>query len=304
MSNAPSTDQAAPTSLWKPALIMCLAMSFIPAGDTAGKWLTDDLDVAPLFVAWTRFAIAACLVLPFVPRGSLRSLLDWRIVLRALLLMGGITSILTALRTAPLADTFAAFFIGPSISYLLAVLFLRESFDWRRAALVAMGFVGVLFIVRPGGGVAPGLEFAVLAGVFYGAFLTASRWLASAAPPLTLLFSQLAIPAIVLLPFGLLAMPEVTPLVGGLATASAVGSMMGNFLLLFAYRWAPATALAPLVYFQLVAATGLGWAFFGTLPEGLTWVGLTIVIVSGIAAALLSNKASRPAAPSSRRTDR
>lgn len=286
----PGTRADAPPP-WRAAAVMCLAMCFIPAGDTAGKLLTDDLAVAPVFVAWTRFAIAAIVLAPFVPRGALRLLLDWRIVVRALMLMGGITCILTALRTAPLADTFAAFFIGPSVSYLLAVIFLREPLSGRRAALVALGFLGVLLIVRPGGaGVAPGLGWAVAAGCFYGAFLTASRWLSSAAPPLSLLFSQLAIPAILLAPAGLLAAPPLTAEIGVLATASALGSMTGNFLLLFAYRRAPATVLAPLVYFQLVAATGLGWAVFGTLPQGLTWLGLGVVIASGVAAATLTGR--------------
>jgi drug/metabolite transporter (DMT)-like permease len=149
----------------------------------------------------------------------------------------------------------------------------------------------VLPIVRPGGdGAAEGLGWAVAAGCFYGAFLTASRWLVSTAPALTLLFSQLAIPAVLTAPLALFALPPLTPQVAGLATASALGSMAGNFLLLFAYRMAPATALAPLVYFQLVAATGLGWAVFGTLPQGLTWLGLAVVIASGVAAAALPSR--------------
>lgn len=279
---------------------MCVAMCFIPAGDTAGKLLTGDLGVAPIFVAWTRFAIAALLVLPFVPRAELAILSDWRIILRALLLTGGITSILTALQSAPLADVYAAFFVGPSVSYLLAVLFLREPFTWLRAGLVLLGFVGVLLIVRPGGEAAPGLGWAVLAGGFYGAFLTASRWLATTASPAGLLFSQLALSALATAPFALMTVPPLTPLVSGLATASALGSMMGNLLLLFAYRMAPATMLAPLVYVQLVMATGLGWAVFGAWPSGLTWLGLGIVIASGITAAFLSPGV----APTARRADR
>jgi len=300
---APADSHAPAPPFWQAALLMCLAMCFIPAGDTAGKWLTDDLGVAPIFVAWTRFAIAAVLVAPFVPRAHFALLRNPRIILRALLLTGGITCILTALRTAPLADVFAAFFIGPSVSYLLAVVFLRERFSLLRAGLVLLGLAGVLLIVRPGGDAAPGLGWAVAAGCFYGAFLTASRWLASTAPPVALLFSQLAISAIVTLPFALLAMPPLTPLVAGLATASALGSMTGNFLLLFAYRRASATLLAPLVYVQLVAATGLGWLVFGTLPEGSTWLGLAVIIASGIAATLLSDRGIA-AAPIARRPDR
>lgn len=281
--------------MFKPVAIMFLAMSLIPAGDTAGKLLTTSAGAAPVFVAWTRFLIGALLIMPFVPRDSFAVLRDPRVVLRALLLTGGILSILTALRTAPLADTFAAFFIGPSVSYLLAVVFLREPLSTWRAGLVVLGFAGVLMIVRPGGDAAPGLGFAVLAGCFYGAFLTASRWLSSVAGPPALLFSQLFISAIVTTPFALAALPPLTPGVAGLTFLSGLFSMLGNLGLLFAYRLAPATTLAPLVYFQLIAATALGWAVFGTLPAPLTWAGLAVIMVAGIASAL--------PAPSTRRAD-
>jgi len=63
--------------------------------------------------------------------------------------------------------------------------------------------------------------------------------------------------------------------------------MLGNLLLLYAYKTAPATRLAPLVYFQLLAAVILGWVFFDTWPAMLTWVGLLIVMGAGIASARL-----------------
>ena len=68
-----------------------------------------------------------------------------------------------------------------------------------------------------------------------------------------------------------------------LTTLSALFSMLGNLILLYAYKLAPATRLAPLVYFQLLAAVILGWVFFDTLPAMLTWIGLLIVMGAGLA---------------------
>lgn len=273
--------------MWKPVLIMIVAMSFIPAGDTAGKLLTNDHGTSAIYVAWTRFWIGTLLIVPFVPRDTWAVMRDPRVIFRALLITGGITSILTALKTAPLADVFAAFFIGPSVSYILALAFLKEPFSWLRAGLVALGFVGTLLVVNPGTSMTPGIGFAVLAGCFYGAFLTASRWLSHVAPPRTLLLSQLLISAIATTPFALASLPAITAPIAGLSFASALFSMLGNFFLLFAYRLAPATVLAPLVYIQLPAAAVLGWALFETLPTGQTWVGLALIITSGVCAALL-----------------
>lgn len=268
-------------------LIMFLAMSLIPAGDMAGKLLTGQHGVSPVFVAWSRFALGLLVILPFVRAPALALLRDWRVWLRALLLAGGILSIQSALKTEPLANVFAAFFVGPILSYALSALWLREPVTWTRSALMLVGFLGVLLVVRPGLGGSPGLLLALLAGCFYGAFLTASRWLSHLGTPLALSFTQLAIAGLVLTPFGIANLPALDMQTAGLTLASAMGSMLGNLLLLVAYARAPATRLAPLVYFQLIAAAGLGWAVFGDLPDLWTWAGLSLVLGAGLVSALL-----------------
>ncbi|MDF1726850.1 MAG: DMT family transporter [Sulfitobacter sp.] len=268
-------------------LIMLIAMSMIPAGDSAGKWLTSELGVAPVFVAASRFFVGALMVLPFLPKGSLALLRRPLIWLRAAFLATGIFSIQTALSTVPIATVFAAFFIGPLFSYVLAILFLRETVTIPRSLLILLGFAGVLTVVRPGIEMAPGLLWALLAGLCYGAFLTLSRALSEAAKPLSLIFTQLLIAALLLLPFGLANLPVLTGPIAALTLVSAFFSMMGNLLLLFAYRIASATRLAPLVYFQLIAAVGLGWLIFGDLPDAYTWVGLALIIASGLVSARL-----------------
>ena len=268
-------------------LIMFLAMSLIPLGDSAGKLMTTQHDVAPVFVAWSRFAIGTALLLPFVPRGSLVLLTDWRIWFRAATLAAGITSIQTALQTEAVATVFAAFFVGPLFSYALAVILLKEPVTRLRTMLVILGFAGVLIVVRPGAGATTGTLWAVVAGLCYGAFLTQSRWLSHLAAPLPLTFSQLLIPALLLAPLGLSNLPGPSVPIAGLTLTSALCSMLGNLLLLFAYRLSPATRLAPLIYFQLIAAVALGWAVFGDLPDAWTWAGLTVILSAGIVSSRL-----------------
>lgn len=267
--------------------IMFIAMSFVPAGDTAGKLLSSNLGVEPLFIAASRFAVGALLILPFVHRSAWALLKDWRIWGRALILCCGISSIQVALSQAPIADVFAAFFIGPLISYAMATVFLKEPITWQRTALIGLGFIGVLIVVRPGAEMNTGLIWAAVAGICYGAFLTASRWLSHLGTPIALTFTQLFIAAIVLAPVGLMNMPEVNVEIGALTLASGLFSMLGNLLLLYAYSTAPATRLAPLVYFQMLAAVILGWLVFDTWPVLITWVGLLIVMGAGVASARL-----------------
>ncbi|GAB5448042.1 DMT family transporter [Gymnodinialimonas sp.] len=269
--------------------LMLLAMALIPAGDTAGKLLTSGLDtggqgVSPLFVAWSRFALGALMIAPFVFRiVSPRLFADWRIWLRALLLVGGITSILTALASEPIANVFAAFFVGPILSWLLSVWLLREPFSALRFGLICLGFVGVILVVKPGFGMTMGMGFAVLAGLFYGCYLVMSRWIANVARPRAMLLSQLVIGALVLAPFGIAAMPPLSAPVASLASVSAACSMLGNLLLIIAYRRAHASRMASFVYTQLIWATLFGALIFGAFPDGVALAGIALVLVSGFA---------------------
>src|SRR6056297_381059 len=104
-----------------------------------------------------------------------------------------------------------------------------------------------------------GMGFALLAGVFYGSFLTATRWLAGGFRPRFLLISQLLVGSVLLAPLAFaMSAPAMTPWIWMLLVGSAAGSAMGNFLLAMANRSAPASVIAPLVYTQLIAATMLG----------------------------------------------
>jgi drug/metabolite transporter (DMT)-like permease len=277
-------------SLIRPALMVFAAMSLIVTGDTAGKLMAQGgvaVDpVAPAFIAWSRFAMAALILLPLsgMERGAWRMLTDWRVILRALLIVGGISCILIALRTEPIANVFGAFFIGPVVAYVLAALLLGEPVSPARSALLALGFAGVMLVVKPGFGMTPGLGFALLAGTFYGGYLVATRWLAGAFRPRFLLISQLMIGAVVLAPTGIAALPAAFDLrLVGLVVLSALASAAGNYLLVTVNRVVPAGRIAPLVYTQLIAAMLAGVVVFGDWPDGLSLIGLAVILISGLA---------------------
>jgi drug/metabolite transporter (DMT)-like permease len=276
--------------------LMIGSMVLIPLGDSAGKALTAGLGVGAGFVAWSRFALAAVLLFalmaaPGLRAEGLRLLLDWRIWLRAGLIAACVWSILTAAATESLAIVFGAFFVGPILSAALAVLLLGERMSRAQAAFLVLGFLGVLVVVRPGWNMGAGTGFALLAGMFYGGFLTASRWLAARARPLALLFSQFAIGALLLAPAGLAQLPPPEWPLLALTLGSAISSLTGNLFLILAYRRADAARLAPLVYVQLVAATGFGIVFFGDWPDMWVLTGTALLILSGLAGFLLAPRA-------------
>ncbi|MGR3323365.1 MAG: DMT family transporter [Pseudooceanicola sp.] len=274
------------------ALLVFCAVSLVVVGDTAGKLLTSG-GVPPILVAWSRFAIAALVLLPFsgLSRREMPDLLDRRVLVRAAFIAGGISCILTALRTEPIADVFGAFFIGPVVSYVIAILFLGERPSALRSLLLAIGFAGVMLVVKPGFGASPGILFALAAGTFYGAFLAMTRVVAGTFRPRFLLVSQLMIGTVILTP---LAASAEVPAVEGrlilLVLLSALGSACGNYLLVIANRKAEASLIAPLVYSQLVSATVLGVLVFGDWPDAWSLLGLCLIALSGLGSLAASRR--------------
>lgn len=268
-----------------------LAMSLIVGGDAAATILTGA-GFPQVFVAWTRFALAALLLAPLcgLVRADLGHLRDWRLYLRAGLIVGGIVCILTALKTEPIANVFAGFFVGPVVSYFLSAALLRERITALRTCLLLVSFAGVLLVVRPGFGMTTGMGFAMLAGCFHGSYLVATRWLAGGFRPRFLLFSQLLIGAVLLSPFAFAPIPDITWPFLGLITISALGSAAGNLLLVLVNRTTPAGVVAPLIYSQLLAAMVIGWLVFAQWPDGLSLIGLIIIMSAGASSVWFAGK--------------
>ena len=261
-----------------------LAVTLVVVGDTCGKLLTQA-GVAPFVVAWSRFAIGALALLPLArfSWGDFIVLKDWRVLLRAVFITGGICSILTALKTEPIANVFGAFFIGPIISYILAIIFLKERPTPLHSLLLGLGFLGVLLVVKPGFGMSTGTLFAILAGIFYGCYLFMTKLLAGAMRASVLLVSQLIIGTLLLTPIGLNSpLPPNDTVLWLVIVASALGSAGGNYLLVVANRMADASLVAPLVYTQLISATLLGILVFGDWPDPIALSGLALIALSGL----------------------
>lgn len=274
-------------------IMMIAAMFLLPAGDTAGKLLTSVHAAAPAYVAWSRFFIGLLFVLVLLKPANLRLRLfgNWRIWLRSFLVIASINSILTALKTEPIANVFAAFFIGPILSYFISGLLLKESITTLRSALLGTGFIGVLLVVKPNAGISSGMFFAILAGLLYGSFLVANRWLAPLASGKMMLFSQLVIGTLVMTPFGIMNIPTLDWETSWLTLASASCSAAGNLFLILAYQKMEASRLAPLVYTQLISATLFGIVIFGSYPDMLSLIGLALLLSSGISSLLIQPKA-------------
>jgi drug/metabolite transporter (DMT)-like permease len=177
----------------------------------------------------------------------------------------------------------ALVFISPLIVTALSPLILGEHVGIRRWSAVIVGFCGALVIIRPGLGVfEPAALLAAGAGAVYATYLIATRKLSGSAPPLvTLAYTAL---------LGAVVMTAIQPAVwiwpaptdwlwmAGMGALAATG----HFLLIKAFDHAPASVLAPFTYSEMAMATAVGYFAFGDFPDALTWVGVAIIVASGL----------------------
>jgi len=115
------------------------------------------------------------------------------------------------------------------------------------------------------------------------------------------MLTQMVGPALIVSPFVIGNIPELSGDIIFLTLCSGLGSMIGNVLMLFAYRMQEASKLAPFVYFQLITAVFLGWLFFTDLPDALSFLGMGVIIFAGSTVAILQARSSKSARPSTAR---
>lgn len=266
---------------------MAVAMMLIPVGDAIAKHLSTVSPYSAGFLAWSRFAVGSLLVAPFVLRHRSNradfnpSFLKQQFI-RACLISSTIVMIIKAVALSPLPDAFGAFFIGPILAVIMAVLLLKEQASRLEWLSVFLGFTGVLLVVQPSGQMSAGMFWALAAGVCYGGFLVATRWAAGNGTSQSQLAAQLIIGAIILAPlalddlFSIGISHTLTLLMMGLTSVSA------NYLLIIALSIAGAAWLAPVIYLQVVTATFIGIFWFGDVPNAVSSAGLGLIVLTGL----------------------
>ncbi len=196
----------------------------------------------------------------------------------------------TALTMLPLADLTAFGFAMPIFAVVLAALFLHERVGRYRWSAVIAGFVGVLVMLSPHGG----LEAIVLHGFTSGAGMALGGALLSAVVVTlirrmhetergeTIVFYFMSTSAAV---SGLTMIWDRVPLSPEAATWLVLGGLLGGIgqiCMTFSYRFAEPSLLAPFDYVAMIWAVALGYLIFAEIPEPLVMIGAGIVIAAGL----------------------
>jgi drug/metabolite transporter (DMT)-like permease len=267
--------------------LMCGALICFALLDAIGKWL-GKANVPVWEVVWFRYIGATLLVSlainPFTTPHVLASNKLWLQILRSLLLFGSTLFNFLALRYLQLAETMAVSFSMPLLVALLAGPILGEWVGPRRLIAIAVGFIGVLVVTRPGtGAMHPAIGYAVACTCCYALYSISTRVLAAHdSSRTTTVYSALS-GVVLLTPFlpFFWVWPE-SPLVWLMLALIGFFGGFGHWLLVLAHARTPAPILAPFVYTQIIWMTGLGYLVFADIPGPFTLGGACIVIASGL----------------------
>lgn len=264
--------------------LMAIAMLVIPSVDGIAKYLSSDY--SPLFLSWARYAVASIVVLPlaFATRG--RNILPREQIaahaLRTIFLVAAMTLYFLAISRIPLATAITAFFIGPVLAVILSAFLLKERMTLWKGLSLALGLVGALVMLRPGGSTDPGLFLAFGAGAFFAFYMVATRKASRDSDPVSTLTFQCLFGTLLMLPQAFLywSWPAVDSLY--LFLGLGVLSALSHILSILAFRMSEASLLAPLVYLELVGSALIGYIAFGDLPGVATVVGATLITSAGL----------------------
>tara|TARA_R110002094_G_scaffold202623_1_gene173760 strand:+ start:218 stop:1123 length:906 start_codon:yes stop_codon:yes gene_type:complete len=269
------------------AAFMTGSMVAFTVNDTFLKGLSLDIPLAQtLFVRGVGTTLFLLMISYFM--GQLRfdfSRKDWLLILiRAAAEIAAAYLFLTALFHMPIANVSAIMQVMPLSVALAAAVFFREPLGWRRVLAIAVGFGGVLLIVRPGTeGFNIYSAYVLAAVVCVTVRDLAARRLSRSVP--STMVAVIASAAVALSGGGLTAASDWVTLDQS-AWLNTIGAMfmvvLGYLFSVTAMRIGEIGFVAPFRYASLIAALILGYLVFGDWPRNITLLGAFIVVATGM----------------------
>ena len=262
-----------------------LAWVMLPIMDGFAKYLSSDLPV--LQITWARYFFTVAFTLPIM-FFFFRKNLVWTDkpklqLIRGLILLTANVCFFYSISIISLGKALTLAFIAPLIVTAFSPIFLGEKVGFRRWSAVIIGFIGSMVVIRPGFVEINLASLAALGtGVMYGFYLIITRKLSSSDNPLLTLLLTGVVGAIIIsfvMPF-----VWIKPTLNQWSMMAAIGifACVGHLFIILSLKYADASKLAPFSYFEIVTNIIIGYYFFSDFPDKWTFLGLFIIILSGI----------------------
>ncbi len=274
--------------------MLVVAMLCLPGLDAIAKGLAGEVSAGQ--IAWTRLVLQSLFLLPFMIRaGGFRITHVWKHAARGFLIATATLLFFSAVMVMPLADAISIFFIGPLLLTLFSAFFLGEHIGMRRITAVIAGFAGAMLIIRPSYGAFGWIALLPVCTAFaFALYMILTRAMARdghAGSPVAMQFYSGVFGALgmtVALLFGFaseiesLAIAAPSAFAWGMLLLLGIVATTGHLLIVFAARRIDGSLIAPFQYLEIVSATTFGYFFFDDFPTSMTWLGVAIIVSSGL----------------------
>ena len=262
-----------------------LAWVMLPIMDGFAKYLSADLPV--LQITWARYFFTVAFTFPIM-FFFFKNQLKWSDkpklqLIRGLILLTANICFFYSISIISLAKALTLAFVAPLIVTAFSPVFLGEKVGIRRWSAVTIGFIGSLVVIRPGFVEINLASLAALGtGIMYGFYLIITRKLSTSDNPLLTLLLTGVVGAVIIscvMPF-----VWVKPTLNQWSMMAAIGvfACIGHLFLILSLKYADASKLAPFSYFEIITNIIIGYYFFSDFPDNWTFLGLFIIVLSGI----------------------
>ena len=277
--------------------IMAGCMLLLPAMDAIAKYMANAEAMSPAQITFYRFFIQLACTLPILLMlngwSALSAKRPWLNLLRGALHGAASLLFFTAVKYMPLADVFAIYFVEPFILTAMSAAFLGDRVGWRRWLAIVIGFAGAMVVIQPSWAIFGWTAFLPVACAFlFALYMFLNRAIGNADSPMTMqtmsgLGGTLFMGGALMLGSSLGQadfQPSLPSSILGVSLLILLGTLSGylHLLIVRAFRLAPLSVLAPFQYFEIIAATVLGYALFGDFPSASKWLGIAIIVGSGL----------------------
>ena len=269
----------------KAIIFNLLAWVMLPIMDGFAKYLSAELPV--LLITWARYFFTVVFIFPLM-LFFFKKYLVWTDkpklqLIRGLILLTANISFFYSISVISLPKALTLAFVAPLVVTAFSPFFLGESVGYRRWAAVIIGFIGSLVVIRPGFLEINLASLAALGtGIMYGFYLIITRKLSTSDNPLLTLLLTGVVGAIIATTF----MPFVwvSPTFNQWSIMAAIGffACIGHLFIILSLKYADASKLAPFSYFEIVTNIIIANYFFNDFPDRWTFLGLFIIVFSGI----------------------
>ena len=261
------------------------AWVLLPFMDAIAKYRSAELSFFQ--ITWARYFFTVFWTLPLMLiffRKNLTFSENPKLqILRGLTLLSANICFFYSISIISMAKALTLAFVAPLVTTALSPILLGEKVGIKRWTAVIVGFIGSLVVIRPGF-----IEFnlatiaALGTGCLYGVYLIITRKLHTTDNPLLTLLITGIVGATISTFFVPIVWVNPTNIQWLWLSIMGIFACLGHLLLIYSLRFADASKLAPFGYFEIITTILLGYYIFNDFPDVWTFLGLFIIITSGI----------------------